>query len=99
VLKIPEIPLVILMIIYRMGETIITHTKSKGHWDWWLKGITLKAETERGREKKFPKKEKKKEETLPYARDRVLNEANKKRFGEKARPNPYSITKGDAKES
>jgi hypothetical protein len=36
---------------------------------------------------------------LPYARDKVLNEANKKRFGEKARPSPYSITKGDEKES
>jgi hypothetical protein len=52
-----------------------------------------------GERKKLPKKEKKKEETLPYARDKVLNEANKKRFGEKARPNPYSITKGDEKES
>jgi hypothetical protein len=49
--------------------------------------------------KKLPKKEKKKEETLPYTRDKALSEANKKRFGEKARPNPYNITKRDEKES
>jgi hypothetical protein len=54
---------------------------------------------ERGGRKKLPKKDKKKEETLPYARDKAISEANKKRFGEKARPDPYNTTKGDEKES
>lgn len=49
--------------------------------------------------KKLPKKGNKKEDITPYALDKALNEANKKRFGEKARPNPYNITKGDEKES
>jgi hypothetical protein len=40
----PEIDVVLLMIIYDMEENII-HRKSKGHWDWWLKGIMLNAET------------------------------------------------------
>jgi hypothetical protein len=54
---------------------------------------------ERAGRKKLPKKEKKKEETLPYAREKLLSEANKKRFGEKARPDPYSVAKDDEKES
>ena len=54
---------------------------------------------EKVRRKKLPKKGNKKEEITPYARDKALNEANKKRFREKAWPNPYNITKGDEKES
>jgi hypothetical protein len=72
--------------------------KSNGHWDWWLKGITLKAETGTERGKNFQRKKWKKR-SLFHARDKALSEANKKRFGEKARPNPYNITKRDEKES
>jgi hypothetical protein len=36
---------------------------------------------------------------MPYARDKALSGANKKRFGEKERPNPYNVTKGDEEES
>jgi|SRR5215208_968894 len=54
---------------------------------------------ERAGRKKLPNKEKQKEETVPYARDKALSGANKKRFGEKKRPNPYNVTKGDEKES
>lgn len=35
---------------------------------------------EREGRKKLPKKEKKKEETMPYARDKAISEANKKRL-------------------
>lgn len=35
----------------------------------------------------------KKVEVTPYARDKAMNRANKKRFGEKSRPDPYDIAK------
>jgi hypothetical protein len=35
------------------------------------------------------------EEMKPYARDKALNEANKRRFGEKIRPDPYNTAKHD----
>jgi hypothetical protein len=35
----------------------------------------------------------KKVEVTPYARDKAMNRANKKRFGEKSRPDPYEIAK------
>jgi hypothetical protein len=52
---------------------------------------------EKVRRKKLPKKENKKEEIMPYTRDKALNEANRKRFGEKTRRNPYNVTKGNKK--
>jgi hypothetical protein len=54
---------------------------------------------EKVRRKKLPKKKNKREEIMPYARDKALNEANKKRFGEKTRPNPYNIARRDKKET
>ncbi|HEY9386538.1 MAG TPA: hypothetical protein VIP70_05830 [Nitrososphaeraceae archaeon] len=36
----------------------------------------------------------KKMEVTPYARDKAMNRANKKRFGEKSRSDPYDIAKG-----
>jgi hypothetical protein len=36
-----------------------------------------------------------KEEFKPYSRDKALNEANKRRFGEKIRPDPYNTAKHD----
>ena len=41
----------------------------------------------------------KKMEVTPYARDKAMNRANKKRFGEKSRPGPYDIAKGHGKEN
>lgn len=35
-----------------------------------------------------------KKRRLPYARDKAMNRANKKRFGEKSRSDPYDIAKG-----
>ena len=32
-----------------------------------------------------------------YTRDKALNEANRKRFGEETRRNPYNVTKGNKK--
>jgi hypothetical protein len=32
------------------------------------------------------------QEIKPYTRDKALNEANKRRFGEKTRPDPYNNT-------
>lgn len=37
------------------------------------------------------------EEMKPYARDKALNEANKRRFGEKTRPDPYNTVQHDIK--
>jgi hypothetical protein len=36
----------------------------------------------------------KKMEVTPYARDKAMNRADKKRFGEKSRPDPSDIAKG-----
>jgi hypothetical protein len=33
----------------------------------------------------------------PYARDKALNEANKRRFEEKTRPDPYNTAQNDIK--
>jgi hypothetical protein len=41
----------------------------------------------------------KKVEVTPYARDKAMNRANKKRFGEKSRPDPYDIAKGYEEEN
>ena len=41
----------------------------------------------------------KKMEVTPYARDKAMNRANKKRFGEKSRPDPYDIAKGYGEEN
>jgi len=46
------------------------------------------------RSKEATNREDKKGEVTPYARDKALNKANKKRFGEKARPDPYDIEEG-----
>lgn len=35
----------------------------------------------------------------PYPRDKAMNRANKKRFGEKSRPDPYDIAKGYEEEN
>jgi hypothetical protein len=48
---------------------------------------------EKGR-KEATNREDKKVEVAPYTRDKALNKANKKRFGEKARPDPYDIEEG-----
>jgi hypothetical protein len=47
------------------------------------------------RRKEVAKREDKKVHVTPYSRDKALNKANKKRFGEKARPDPYGITEGN----
>jgi hypothetical protein len=49
------------------------------------------------RRKKETNSEGKKVEVTPYTRDKSLNRANKKRFGEKARTDPYDI-EGDYNE-
>ena len=41
----------------------------------------------------------KKMEVTPYARDKAMNRANKKRFGEKSRSDPYDIAKGYGEEN
>lgn len=41
----------------------------------------------------------KKVEVTPYARDKAMNRANKKRFGEKSRPDPYDIARGYEEEN
>jgi hypothetical protein len=41
----------------------------------------------------------KKMEVTPYARDKAKNRANRKRFGEKSRPDPYDIAKGYGEEN
>src|SRR5918992_1588780 len=41
----------------------------------------------------------KKMEVAPYARDKAMNRANKKRFGEKSRSDPYDIAKGYGEEN
>src|SRR5215204_3724263 len=46
------------------------------------------------RRKEATNREDKKVEVTPYTRDKALNKANKKRFGEKARPDPYDIGEG-----
>ena len=46
------------------------------------------------RRKEATNREDKKVEVTPYSRDKALNKANEKRFGEKARPDPYDIEEG-----
>jgi hypothetical protein len=41
----------------------------------------------------------KKMEVTPYTRDKAMNRANKKRFGEKSRSDPYDIAKGYGEEN
>ena len=41
----------------------------------------------------------KKVEVTPYARDKAMNRANKKRLGEKSRPDPYDIARGYEEEN
>lgn len=41
----------------------------------------------------------KKMEVTPYARDKAMNRANKKRFGERSRSDPYDVAKGYGEEN
>jgi hypothetical protein len=38
-------------------------------------------------------------EATPYARDKAMNRANTKRFGEKSRSDPYDTAKGYGEEN
>lgn len=63
-------------------------------------GLIVKRNNDKGmnkdekRRKEATNREDKKVEVTPYTRDKALNKANKKRFGDKARPDPYDFEEG-----
>jgi hypothetical protein len=64
-------------------------------------GLVVKKDvnTDKKRRREATSTKDKKMEVTTYARDKAMNRANKKRFGEKSRPDPYDIAKGYREEN